>query len=489
MKNFILIILLLIVASTLVFAQKKRKKNKKVEKVEAHCTGIAISKRPLITVSRFEVVTSRARREFGGEMSAMLSNALVETGCFNVLGSGKDIADITDELKINQQLGGGTGELKGVKSAQYLITGKITEFEENHIGTRLAGIGIGAYKAHIGFIIQIKNRQREIIFSKSIDMKRTKPGSAGASIFGLPLATSNFSSKAMADALEDGIIQAVEILVEQKDQIEIKASNQTATAISYNRSNCPILQSGTPPKVMVLIPETHLRRRIPDPASETEIIKKLTNAGFPVVDPTMYQAIRTNGNITNIVSNPVEAANIGAKYGANLIIIGEAFSESNSNVNGMKSCRARVEARIIQTKDAIIIGADGKHGSGLDISEAVAAKTALRNAGSAMGDFFLERLCSSGGTTTPISTNGNSTSASRELIIVNANYSLFSQLSQSIKSYANVSNVSKTFSNGEGRIQFSYSKTMDDLIDRLLSSQPTLEVLEFGNNNVKLNAK
>jgi hypothetical protein len=52
-------------------------------------------------------------------------------------------------------------------------------------------------------------------------------------------------------------------------------------------------------------------------------------------------------------------------------------------------CRARVEARAVKTDTASIIVADGKHATGRDISENVAAKAALRNAGGQIADYLI----------------------------------------------------------------------------------------------------
>ena len=46
------------------------------------------------------------------------------------------------------------------------------------------------------------------------------------------------------------------------------------------------------PRVMVVIPEEHLRRPVPDPAAETEIIRRLVDVGFRLVDQTQVAKVR-----------------------------------------------------------------------------------------------------------------------------------------------------------------------------------------------------
>ena len=151
------------------------------------------------------------------------------------------------------------------------------------------------------------------------------------------------------------------------------------------------------PKIAVYLPETHLQYRIPDPAGETAIVKALIDAGFSQVTEV--------GSRLN-VSNPMKmsAAEMTAaaqKFGVDIIIVGEAFSEGigdpgqwlpgNQRTN-LQSCRARVEAKMFIVRTGQIIGADGKYGSGVDNSQAVASKKALSAAGKAMGEYLVTQI-------------------------------------------------------------------------------------------------
>jgi curli biogenesis system outer membrane secretion channel CsgG len=142
-------------------------------------------------------------------------------------------------------------------------------------------------------------------------------------------------------------------------------------------------------RIMVVIPEIHITRKIPDPAGETEIIRKLVERGFEVVDQSAIEAIRYGEQVKRAIKNQAEAAALAQNYDADVIIIGEAFSERVADSQGMIVCRARVEARAVKTDTASIIVADGKHATGRDISENVAAKAALRNAGGQIADYFI----------------------------------------------------------------------------------------------------
>lgn len=181
------------------------------------------------------------------------------------------------------------------------------------------------------------------------------------------------------------------------------------------------------PRVMVIIPEQHLTRKIPDPAGETEIIKRLLEKGFRIVDQSQVAKIRYNDQISAAIKGDTAlAVKIGQQYGAEVVIIGEAFSESaGAGLGGMMSCRARVEARAIKTDTGEILVADGKHASGLDITEAIAGKKALQKAGGELADYLAEQILAKWSSDV---TNTNSV----ELVINGINYSQFTQFKSAL---------------------------------------------------------
>lgn len=156
------------------------------------------------------------------------------------------------------------------------------------------------------------------------------------------------------------------------------------------------------PKIMVIIPEYHIhhevrepvQQEIPDPAGETEIIAAFIKAGYPVVDPAISDKIKKNEQLrANLSENDQLAAEIGMKFGADIIITGEAFSENIAQViSGFQSCRARLEAKAVSTANAQIIAADSTYASGADITEHTAGKKALQKAGEKMSRKIISQL-------------------------------------------------------------------------------------------------
>ena len=178
------------------------------------------------------------------------------------------------------------------------------------------------------------------------------------------------------------------------------ASPAAMGAAAANANVPDSLQDPRQARIAVVIPEIHISARIPDPAGETAIIRKLLEAGFTrVVDQSQVQRIRESDQVRAMIRGDMDAViGIGQQLGVDYLIVGEAFSEAVGRVAGnMFSCRARVEARIIRTDNARIIAAHGMHAGGVDLVEFNAAKTALNNAGELMGDYFVQQLERMGG--------------------------------------------------------------------------------------------
>lgn len=151
------------------------------------------------------------------------------------------------------------------------------------------------------------------------------------------------------------------------------------------------------PKIAVYVPEHHIQFNVPDPAGETAIVKALINAGFSQVTE-----VGSRLNISNPLNmSAAEMTSAARQLGVDIIIVGEAFSEGlgdaaqwlpGNQQSNMQSCRARVEAKMFIVKTGQIIAADGKYGSGLDNSQAVASKKALENAGRQMGEYLVQQI-------------------------------------------------------------------------------------------------
>lgn len=110
------------------------------------------------------------------------------------------------------------------------------------------------------------------------------------------------------------------------------------------------------PSVLVTIPEQDFGRSSVDPAVETEFKKSLLDLGFEIIDP---QSAKT----------------------PDVVIKGEAFSESAARRGQLVSARARAEIQATRSKDNQVLAVDRETTSAVDTAPATAGKSALQEAG------------------------------------------------------------------------------------------------------------
>jgi hypothetical protein len=149
-------------------------------------------------------------------------------------------------------------------------------------------------------------------------------------------------------------------------------------------------------RVMVLIPEQHLRGRIPDPAAETEVENQFIDAGFAVIDRGRFAELRKEDQerLAAKLKDPAKVAAIGRRFGADVLITGEAFSQLVGPVQQFVSCRAHVELRALKVDTAELLIADHNDASGADLTEEIAAKKALRDTARLLAPSFVKRISS-----------------------------------------------------------------------------------------------
>ncbi len=132
-----------------------------------------------------------------------------------------------------------------------------------------------------------------------------------------------------------------------------------------------------PPSVAVIIPEHHVRRVVVDPAVETEIKKVLIECGFKVVETGKNSLADWAKGMMKGKDAPWPAAL--AK--ADVVIVGEAFSEFTFRTGDLVTCAGRAEINAIDRKTGRILRADRQTRRAVDLAELIAGKTALQSCG------------------------------------------------------------------------------------------------------------
>jgi curli biogenesis system outer membrane secretion channel CsgG len=261
-------------------------------------------------------------------------------------------------------------------------------------------------------------------------------------------------------------------------------------------------------KIMVVIPEVHISdifssawltsltippeqgnaKVIPVPSGENEIVSKLLESGFDVVDPDAVKAIRYDERTISAIGDAKQAAALGKDNGADVIIIGKAFSGLAGKVSGdFVSCRAVIEAKAIDVNTGNILASKGQEGSGMDAEEFVAAEKAFRQAGSELADYFISQLRK--GAKAPATVQATTV----EISLSNVTFGQLKEFEQVVQGIEGVKKVNRlSFSQNTAKIQVEYAGSSQELADKIFSCKFTnfqIEITGFSESKLEINIK
>lgn len=177
----------------------------------------------IVAVSRFENKTNYSGQvHLGDGMADQLTDALMQSGEFVVmerqtLGDVMDEQDMAQSGRMMKSKSARTGKLT---SAQALIKGTITEFEENSggggTGFSIKGFKIGSKRgeAHVGVIIRlIDSTTGEVLHSQRVEGKAKSGGlSFGVNVAGVGFGSDGFKKTPLGKAMQIAIDNAVEFI-------------------------------------------------------------------------------------------------------------------------------------------------------------------------------------------------------------------------------------------------------------------------------------
>jgi hypothetical protein len=135
--------------------------------------------------------------------------------------------------------------------------------------------------------------------------------------------------------------------------------------------------------VLVSVEETHVNRPLVDPAAQMAIMQRLRSLGVTVIVP--------KEPVDGWKETLLETGRYG-KQKVDFLLEGEGTSAYAAQLQGLMSCRARVELRLIATPGREITTSDRGVASGVDLVESLAAKAALEEAGRQACDAVVRRL-------------------------------------------------------------------------------------------------
>jgi hypothetical protein len=140
------------------------------------------------------------------------------------------------------------------------------------------------------------------------------------------------------------------------------------------------------PRVMILVDEQSLGT-VATAETEALAIRRLSERGIPTVDPDMVRANLARGRqILEMAGDNRGAAALGAQFGADVVLIGEAVAKPSARRiadTNLRSYQAVVTLRAVRTDNATSIAAASEDSTQVGIEDVSGSAKALRAAAEA----------------------------------------------------------------------------------------------------------
>ncbi|MBD3344533.1 MAG: hypothetical protein GF401_05680 [Chitinivibrionales bacterium] len=180
-------------------------------------------------------------------------------------------------------------------------------------------------------------------------------------------------------------------------EIQIKATLSRSTMHKDLASFHILIESMNKPRVMVVIDENNVGNDEPtNKAAETALIGFLRDPyEFELVDPEVVASIRSSKEkMVSLSGDAKAAAALGSRYGAEVVIMGNAVGRKaegmSKSLGGMVSVQADVTLKAINCATGRIIGTAGGHAAKVHISPNTAGTQAIAKATEKAGNKLLD---------------------------------------------------------------------------------------------------
>ncbi len=190
-----------------------------------------------------------------------------------------------------------------------------------------------------------------------------------------------------------GIIQSVDVLEEGKlpdGRYRLRVSARVKAGEVKDKLESLVSELA----LVVLIPEQNLGQPTAQPIVENEVVSRLEEAGYRVLDYATLQKLAKRDQVAALLRGDEQAAReIGLKFLSNLIVIGQATTRFSQRNNGIVSAYARVTARAIESETGrIVANVSLEQVRGFGRSAETAGETALGNAKKAAAEQLVQKL-------------------------------------------------------------------------------------------------
>jgi curli biogenesis system outer membrane secretion channel CsgG len=347
----------------------------------------------------------------GKAISDMLTTELSNRGIRVLERQRLNTLETEGELGLSGVVDPATAQPLGQKlGAHWAVIGTVTQFSVKEDGARIPVVNLQRSRAQVTLDVRVSDvRTGEILTAVSARGEEKGKFKIGTSLIGF-LGNINFGSeewlegtmgkavRKAASGIADQLASRL-LAIDAATPLPAPATPDTDEKGGIAGNNFRPSETLRGLRMMVVVPETILQRpAVPDPAAETEIIRQLTQLGLTVLDDQRIRELRADREVIALARgtvDPVALEHLRSKYGADVIIVGEALAQRNDVQQADSQTvfsRARVEIRALRLDNGQILAADAEHAAGRDLSETLSCKLALSQAARALAPRFIKAM-------------------------------------------------------------------------------------------------
>lgn len=145
--------------------------------------------------------------------------------------------------------------------------------------------------------------------------------------------------------------------------------------------------------LVVVMSEQNLGQPQSQPIVENELVRRLVEAEFRVLDQAHVRRIAKRDQLAALMRGDEDAVReIALRFMSNLLVTGEATAQFSQNNQGIVSAVARVTMRVVEAETARVVASVSISERGFAASPAMAGQNALTAGGRKAADELLQRL-------------------------------------------------------------------------------------------------